>query len=199
MRVKWHGETSSVRNLNGGGPQGATFGIWEYLAQSNTSASCVNPEYRFKFVDDLTVLEKVNLLIAGLSSFNCKPSVPNDIPDHNQFINSAQLKSQEYLNNIKEWTDKQRMILNAKKTKVIIFNFTENYKFTTRMILDEKNIEVVNEAKLLGVIITDDLKWDANTESLVKKANKRMELLRKVASFTLSIEDKRNIYNTFCI
>ena len=91
------------------------------------------------------------------------------------------------------------MILNAKKTKVMIFNFTENYKFTTRMILDEKNIEVVNEAKLLGVLITDDLKWDANTESLVKKANKRMELLRKVASFTLSIEDKRNIYNTFCI
>ena len=194
MRVKWHGETSSVRNLNGGGPQGATFGIWEYLAQSNTSASCVNPEYRFKFVDDLTVLEKVNLLIAGLSSFNCKSSVPNDIPDHNQFINSAQLKSQEYLNNIKEWTDKQRMILNAKKTKVMIFNFTENYKFTTRMILDEKNIEVVNEAKLLGFLITDDLKWDANTESLVKKANKRMELLRKVASFTSSIEDKRNIY-----
>ena len=52
MVVKWHGETSSVRNLNGGGPQGATFGIWEYLAQSNSSA-------------DLTVLEKINLLIVG--------------------------------------------------------------------------------------------------------------------------------------
>ena len=27
MKVKWHGETSGLRNLNGGGPQGATLGM----------------------------------------------------------------------------------------------------------------------------------------------------------------------------
>ena len=32
MTVKWNGITSSERKLNGGGPQGVTFGIWEYLA-----------------------------------------------------------------------------------------------------------------------------------------------------------------------
>ena len=57
MQVKWHGQTSSIRKLNGGGPQGATFGIWEYLAKSYDNATCVDPNYRFKFVDDLTVLE----------------------------------------------------------------------------------------------------------------------------------------------
>ena len=82
MKVKWHGETSKERNLNGGGPQGATFGIWKYLAQSNNSADCVEPEYRFKFVDDLTVLEKINLLITGLASFNAKSRVPSDISFH---------------------------------------------------------------------------------------------------------------------
>ena len=194
MRVKWHGKISSERKLNGGGPQGATFGIWEYLAQSNSSANCVESENRFKFVDDLTVLEKINLLITGLSSFNCKASVPNDIPDHNQFISPENLKSQEYLNQIKEWTDKQKMVLNVKKTKVMIFNFTNKYKFTTRLALNDENLEVVDKAKLLGVLITDDLKWDANTELLVKKANSRMELLRRVACFSSSVEDRRNIY-----
>jgi hypothetical protein len=48
MVVKWHGKISSERKLNGGGPQGATFGIWEYLAQSNNIADCVAPESRFK-------------------------------------------------------------------------------------------------------------------------------------------------------
>ena len=86
------------------------------------------------------------------------------------------------------------MILNQKKTKVMIFNFTDNYKFTTRLTMNQENIEVVNKAKLLGVIISDDLKWDENTSYLVKKANARMELLRRVASFTTSIEDKKNIY-----
>ena len=59
MVVRWHGETSSVRKLNGGGPQGATFGIWEYLAQSNDSADCVDPSRRFKFVDDLLYKKKL--------------------------------------------------------------------------------------------------------------------------------------------
>ena len=194
MKVKWNGLTSSERRLIGGGPQGATFGIWEYLTQSNDNADCVDPDYRFKFVDDLTVLEKVNLLLIGLASFNCHVSVPSDIPAHNQFIPAEHLKSQEYINEIKHWTEKQKMILNQKKTKVMIFNFTDNYKFTTRLTMNQENIEVVNKAKLLGVIISDDLKWDENTSYLVKKANARMELLRRVASFTTSIEDKKNIY-----
>ena len=112
MKVKWHGQTSTKRDLNGGGPQGATFGIWEYLAQSNSNANCVSQNRRFKFVDDLTTLEKINLLIVGLTSFNTKQSVPNDIPESNQYIPGNNLKSQEYLLKIKEWTDKQKMILN---------------------------------------------------------------------------------------
>ena len=91
MKVKWHGKTSSTRKLNGGGPQGATFGIWEYLAQSNHNADCVKEDYRFKFVDDLSVLEKISLVISGLSSFNCKQSVPSDIPTHNQYIHASNL------------------------------------------------------------------------------------------------------------
>ena len=76
----------------------------------------------------------------------------------------------------------------------MLFNFTDNYKFTTRLELNRENLEVVTQAKLLGVIITNDLKWDKNTEYLVKKANSRMQLLRKVAEFASSIEDKKNIY-----
>ena len=184
MTVKWNGLTSTERKLNGGGPQGATFGIWEYLTQSNDNSDCVHPDYRFKFVDDLTVLEKVNLLVVGLASFNYHATVPSDIPTHNQLIPPEHLKSQEYINKILEWTNKQKMILNQKKTKVIIFNFTNKYQFTTKLKMNNEYLEVVNQAKLMGVIITNDLKWDSNTQYLVKKANSRMELLRKVAGFT---------------
>ena len=94
MKVKWNGQTSTERKLNGGGPQGATFGIWEYLAQSNESVNCVSPDNRFKFVDDLTVLEKVNLLLVGLASINCKSSVPSDIPIHNHSISRISSEDQ---------------------------------------------------------------------------------------------------------
>ena len=41
----------------------------------------------------------------------------------------------------------------------------------------------------MGAIISDDLKWDNNTEYLVKNTYSRMELLRKVAELTKSIKD----------
>ena len=40
--------------------QGGTFGILEYLSQSNDNANIVEEEDRFKFVDDLTI--EVNLV-----------------------------------------------------------------------------------------------------------------------------------------
>ena len=54
MKVKWQGVISSERELKGGGPQGSTFGLWEYLSQSNTNADCISESDRFKFVDDLS-------------------------------------------------------------------------------------------------------------------------------------------------
>ena len=124
-------------------------------------------------MDDLTVLEKINLLVLGLASFNCHTTVPSNIPDHNQFIPAQHLKSQCYLDEIKEWTEKQKIVLNQKKTKVMLFNFTENHKFITSLKLNGETLDVVQQAKLLGVIISNDLKWDKNTEYLIFNLNRR--------------------------
>ena len=51
------------------------------------------------------------------------------------------------------------MILNEKKTKLIIFNFTEKYQFGTRLELNGNNLDIVEREKLLEVILTNDLKW----------------------------------------
>ena len=194
MRVKWHGCQSVPRKLAGGGPAGATLGLLEYLSQSNNNADCVSESDRFKFIDDLSVLEIVNLLTVGISSFNLKHQVPNDIPEHNQIIDSKNLKSQEWLNSINDWTIKQKMKINETKTKCMIFNYTNNFQFTTRLSINEKPIEVIKTTRLLGTVIQDDLRWDSNTKELVRKANARMELLRRVASFNPPIDDLKIIY-----
>ena len=145
----------------------------EYLSQSNESADCVDVADRFKFVDDLSILEIVNLLTVGLTSFNIKQQVPSDIPPHNQFIPADNLKSQVWLEKIDSWTENQKMMINEKKTKTMIFNFTDNFQFTTRLQLKKENVEVIKSIKLLGTILSDDLKWDMNTASIVKKSSQR--------------------------
>ena len=108
MHVRWHGKTSNVRNLPGSGAMGSSLGIWEFLSQTNNNADCVPIENRFKFVDDLTTLEIVNLINIGISSYNMKTHIPSDIPVHGQYVNCQNLQSQKYLNEINNWTKNQK-------------------------------------------------------------------------------------------
>ena len=67
MKVKWHGLVSNTRKLPGGGAMGASLGNWEFLSQTNNNADCIPQDDRFKFVDDLSTLEIINLITIGLS------------------------------------------------------------------------------------------------------------------------------------
>ena len=193
MSVKWHGCRSVPRNLNGGGPQGATLGILEYLSQSNSNADLISQEDRFKVVDDLTVLEIIDLLTVGITSYNLKQHVPSDINSHNQFIPGLNLKSQNWLDQINQWTIDQKMQINENKTKNMIFNFTDKYQFSTRLVLNDQNVEVLNSTKLLGTIICDDLKWDLNTSNIVKNPMQGCNYLGRLPVLALL----RMIYRTY--
>ena len=82
------------------------------------------------------------------------------------------------------------MRINETKTTTMIFNFTQKYQFTTQLNLNG-NVKVVPEAKLLGTIIQNELKWDSNTSRLVKRANARMQLLHKLSEFGATWDDMR--------
>ena len=112
------------------------------------------------------------------------------------FIPNENLKSQTVLDQIQSWTVNKKIELNENKTKNMHFNFTRTKQFSTHITLKNKIIETVKETKLLGTIITNDLKWSKNTKSLVKQAYARMELLRKVSEFT-NIPDRLQIYKMF--
>ena len=71
------------------------------------------------------------------------------------------------------------MRLNQKKSCAIIFNFTQNYQFTSRLTREGKPLDIVDHTKLLDLIVSNDLSWSRNTLSLIKRANSRMELLRE--------------------
>ena len=120
MVVKWHGLFSNTRNLNGGGPQGGNFGILEYLSQTNGNFDFVDEELRYKYFDDASILEIVNLLSIGLASHNFKFQVASNVPIHNQIIPEKSLKSKQYLDTISQWTDANQMKLNIEKSKAMI-------------------------------------------------------------------------------
>ena len=86
------------------------------------------------------------------------------------------------------------MKLNTEKSKTMIFNFTNDHQFATRVLMNNKNIQEIQETKLLGVYLNNRLNWDQNTKFLVQKANAKMRLLHKLVKFGVPQEDLKVIY-----
>ena len=76
-------------------------------------------------------------------------------------------------------------------------NFTDNYQFNTRLGMEGNLLQQVTETKLLDLIITDNLSWQANTTATVQKAFKRTMILHKLFDFDVPVHDLLNIYILF--
>ena len=96
-----------------------------------------------------------------------------------------------------EWTDSHEMRLNSDKTRYMIINFCHSLQFRTRLHIDTSLLEQVQETRLLGVILRDDLTWHSNTKHLVTRAYQRMIILRNLYEFNVPIEDMLKIYILF--
>ncbi len=194
MRVKWHNVISGSKKLPGGGPQGTSLGIWSYLSQTNDNPEKAGEKDIYKFVDDKSLVEVVNLENVGIASHNFRERVPSNVPTSNNIIPNENLRTQEYVRDIDNWTEKKKMKLNSKKTKNQIFNFSKKHQFSTDIRIKDDVIETINEIKLLGTTITSDLNWGKNTRKLITESNKRMQFLHRAKKFTNNIADLKKIY-----
>ena len=66
------------------------------------------------------------------------------------------------------------------------------------MTLNEKNIEIVDNMKILGTIITDKLNWDKNCNNIISKVNNRMLLIKKMHNFGATREELTHLWITYC-
>ena len=80
---------------------------------------------------------------------------------------------------VNEFSIEHNMELDPKKCKEMLINFTQNDNFTTRpIVLDNNTVECVTTYKLLGIIISNDLKWNEHVDYISKKTSKRLYSLR---------------------
>ena len=121
-------------------------------------------------------------------------TVASDVGTNQLFLPSDNISSQSYMNNISEWTENNKMQLNERKTKLMVFNYTKNHQFATRINLNGTLLETISETTLLGTVISSDLTWHKNTELLTKKGYQRMTILRNLYQFDIPQEDLVMIY-----
>ena len=195
MKVKFNGEVSDFLALIGGGPQGTLLGGLEYLAQSNDNADVVPPEDRFKYIDDLSILQLI--CFSGLlTDYNFYQHVASDVGIDEQYLPASSLSTQDSLNSISDWTTANMMKLNIAKCDYMIFSRSKT-NFATRLAIDNQTLERVSVTKMLGVWISEDLSWDKNCQEICQKAYSRMSMITKLKYVGVSVEDLLDIYILF--
>ena len=101
-QVAWFGV--KYKGTQWRGASRSPLGFSEYLSQSNDNTKNISNKMKFKFIDDLTVLEKINILSIGISSYNFKSHVASDIPANGYYIDNLNLKTQDHVNKMTSWT-----------------------------------------------------------------------------------------------
>ena len=212
MLVKYKGMQSSIKSLPGGGPQGTILALLLFIVlindlgfegQSNNTGELITSkrnmkianEIHLKYVDDLTLAEAINLPEKLVKvPVNQRPQ-----PDsyHARTGHALPLKNSKVFNQLKKtevYAKNNEMKLNYNKTKIIVFNPCRNIDFMPEMTIDDHELEVVDEIRLLGLIIRSDMKWISNTKNMIAKANKRLWILRRLKYLGAKQTDLVDIY-----
>jgi hypothetical protein len=111
-------------------PQGTKLGPWLFILMINN----LYPQSveRWKFVDDTTISETVS----KNSASNIQTAV-------------------DYVQN---WSYDNRLKFNELKCKELVIDFSRAVNTFQRIIVNGNELELVSHAKILGLVISDDLK-----------------------------------------
>ena len=148
QQVRIGGSQSSWYQLCGGAPQGTLLGVILFVVHINDlEFEC---QYS-KYVDDTNIMR--------ISSDPSSATLQNDADTAHT------------------WSSQNDMIINATKTKELRIDFSKSRGPFTQLYIGNSAIEVVSQSKILGVIISDDLKWNQHVEYITGKGTQRLHLL----------------------
>ena len=213
LEVTYKGEKSGSKKLPGGGPQGTVLGMFLFLVLINdagfaqedrslgdklTTSAGIRKHIKnmhLKYVDDLTIAESLrlkNVLNVEKDKAWTRPLAYHDRTEQTLQPHYSQVQAQ--LDDLSKYAYTNQMKINHKKSKVMLFNTAITNDFSPEMKIDGVLLEVVEEMKLLGVIITNDQKWHKNTEHITKKAYARLWMLKRLKQMGASIPTLLDVY-----
>ena len=195
MKVKFNGEMTEFLKLVGGGPQSTLLGQIEYLVSINDSADSVPEDDRFKYIDDLSLLQLV--CFAGLvTEYDFSQHVASDIGVDHAYLPSDAYPTQRHLDSISRWTSDNLMMLNEKKCNYMVISRSDT-DISTRLAVNNTKLEQISVTKLLGVWISDNMSWSRNCKEITIKAYSRLSMITKLKYVGVGEDDLIDVYKLF--
>ena len=151
-----------------GVPQGTKLGAWLFATMINNLN--VTDANLWKFIDDTTISEHVD----------------------KHEMNTVQSHVDELIKKTKD----DKFQLNEVKCKELCISFAGSERSFSPILINDKPIEVVSNAKTLGVSISKDVKWNIHILDIVRKASSRLYFLRQLKRAKINENDLLTFYLT---
>ena len=130
---------------------------------------------KVKYIDDGTVAVSVDLKESLIRDPVDRPRPLKYRERTGHILPAANNLLQFYVKDAEDFIDKNDMKINKKKTNIMLFNNARKFDFPPELTFDDGTpLEVISEVKLVGIILSNNLKWQKNTEYITKKAMKKM-------------------------
>ena len=205
--MTYNNSKSSLKKLPGGGPQGAYLGGLIFIIKYNGAflrppvprpynlPISKSESQKVKFVDDGTVAVSIDLRSSLIPDPDVRPKplkynerTGHILPPENNLL-------QHYITDTENFISENKLRLNKKKTKILSFTKSRKLDFPPEVkFSDGTQIECITHTKLVGVVVSADLRWYKNTEYICQKARKKLWILRRLAALGLSSDTLYDVY-----
>ena len=167
---------SDILTLSTGVPQGSILGPLLFIIYMN-DISKVSDLFQFIiYADDTT-------LLSILKPFSADASV-----NVNENINYE-------IGKISDWLKVNRLSLNVKKTKFMVFHHPSKQIQIPRISIENNEVECVDNFTLLGITLDKNLNWKQHIGLVSSKISRTIGILNKLKHF-LPFNIKLTIYNS---
>ena len=182
--VQFKNSTSSQSMLTTGVPQGSILGPLLFIIYMNDIAQVTDKFHFTIYADDTT-------LIAPMCSFSYNST--KDYHTISQNINKE-------LQIITDWLALNKLSLNAKKTKMMIFHFPQRNisKVKLDLVINKTKIEQVKEFCFLGVVFDECLTWKSHNQKIASKIAMTVGTINRLKRF-LPVDVLKIIYNALVL
>ena len=204
MVLTFKGATSGKRHLPGSSPQGVFLGCFFFMVKFNGALLRPSIPRPFpkpipmidskasyctvKYIDDASQACAINLK-KSLTAINLthRPR-PLEFVEHTGFTLNLPNELQTDLDDLKTFTDRNLMTINERKTQIMCFNFRKSLEFPPIFrIGNGMQLDIVDHAKLLGVVISSDLKWSRHVDYMCRRASSKIWILRRMRILGLDL------------